>query len=235
VFGVCTLLFNLLCALLLLLPGRRRLEGFTRAVIHRFFSTWIAGLNALGVLRVRWHCFDTVPLRRPAVWVANHPGLLDATFLFAQVPDAVCIFKPALLRNPFIAPAAIMAGSVAGDMGPEFVHDSLAKLAAGRSLLIFPEGTRTAADATLNPFKPGFALIAERARVPVQVVVIRADRDLLPRGRPWWHVPRLPAKVDLHVDCTVTADPARSVRETAALVEKRLVSLLSQPAQPAAA
>jgi len=56
-------------------------------------------------------------LRGPAVYVANHPGLLDATFILARLPDTICIFKPALIRNPAMGPAAIMAEYASGESG----------------------------------------------------------------------------------------------------------------------
>ena len=54
-----------------------------------------------------------------------------------------------------------------------------ARVAAGHSLLIFPEGTRTAPGVALNPLRPGFALIAARARVPIRLILVRAPRDLV--------------------------------------------------------
>ncbi|HEX2852775.1 MAG TPA: lysophospholipid acyltransferase family protein [Opitutaceae bacterium] len=229
-FGVCALAFNFLCAVLLLLPGRETWGRFARATLHLFFAAWLRWLRLLGVLRVQWHGFESVPFKKPAVWVANHPGLLDATFLLACVPDVICVFKPAMLRNPFLAPAAIVAGYAAGEYGPDFIRESVRKLSEGRSVLIFPEGTRTSLDRSLNPLKSGFALIAERARVPVRVVVIHASRDLLPRGKPWWLVPRLPAFAEVQFDSSITVDPD-SAREATARVEARLQEVLRAPAQ----
>jgi 1-acyl-sn-glycerol-3-phosphate acyltransferase len=160
--------------------------------------------------------------------------LLDATFLLARLPDVVCVFKPAMLRNPFLAPAALMAGHVACATGPEFIRRTVEKVTTGRTLLIFPEGTRTSAHLALNPCKTGFALIAERAEVPVQIVVIRASRDLLPRGRRWWHVPHFPSTVDIYADDRLEPEAHRSARATAAFVEERLTEQLTGSPCPVA-
>lgn len=225
VFGLGAVVFNLHCFALFLLRGRERSRPAVREGIRRFFSSWVGWLRLTGLVRVNWSGLDNLSLTRPTVCVANHPGLLDAVFLLSKLPDAVCIFKRALLRNPFLAPAALMGGHPWCVAGPDFVRKAVGEISSGRNLLIFPEGTRTAAGAALNPLKPGFALIASRAGVPVQVIVIRSSRDLLPRGRAWWRVPRLPATVDIRVDCCLPA-PSGDPRATAALVESRLRSCL---------
>lgn len=227
-FGVCAAVVNLLCAFLLCVPGARvRFAPFARRVVHRFFSAWNAWLDFAGLIHIRWHGFENVPLRGGAIWVANHPGLLDATFLLSRLPNAICVFKPSMRRNPFLAPIALLADHLACATGTEFIRSAVDRVSAGRTLLIFPEGTRTSAHLPLNPCKTGFALIAARARAPIQIVVIRASRDLLPRGRRWWQVPQFPTVVDIHADDRLEPEPHRPVRATAAFVEERLTEHLA--------
>jgi len=99
---------------------------------------------------------------------------------------------------------------------------------SGSQLLVFPEGTRTGLDRPLNPCRTGFALIAARAHVPIQIVIIRASRDLLPRGRRWWQMPHFPTIVDIYADERLEPSPGRSARETAELVEQRLLAQLTE-------
>lgn len=225
-FALVGLGLNVGCALLLLLPHRAKRGARVRGVIRRLFDLWRRWFHACGVLRISWHGFDA-PLAHGTVYIANHPTLLDATLLLARLPDAVCIFKPSLMRNPAIGPAAIMAGYIAGEKGVDLVHDVAARIAAGQSLLIFPEGTRTATGTTLGPLKPGFAVIAAQARAPVQLITIRASSDLVPRGRPWWRLPSvLPVWMDISLDRRWACDPARSARELTEDVEQHLRSVL---------
>lgn len=221
-FGLAALVVNAGCAVLLPFPGRHRFGPAVRAIVRGFFSLWSSWLRATRLVRIRWHGFDAVPLRGPAVWVANHPGLLDATFLLARLPDAVCVFKPAILRNPFLAPAALLAGYIVCGDGLDFVRRSVREVSAGRTLLIFPEGTRTSVDLPLNPCRNGYALVAARAAAPVQIVVIRASRDLLPRGRRWWQIPHFPATVDWFAEDRIPPAARQPTRAVAGLVEQRL-------------
>ncbi len=197
VFALVALGLNLGC--LFRRPFRRgpQTGRRTRAVIRVLFDLWVRWFHASGVLRVYWHGFD-LPLPEGTVYVANHPSLIDATVLMARLPDATCIFKPRLMENPAIGTAAIMADYSAGTNGVDLIREVADKVAGGCSLMIFPEGTRTSIGARLEPLKPGFALIAARAQAPVQAIIIRVSRGLVPRGRPWWHAPEvLPGRLDI--------------------------------------
>ncbi len=231
VFGGVALALNATCAVLLLLPGRDARAPAVREAIRRLFGKWETWLGTMGLVRAAWSGPGPDGWLHPAVYVANHPSLIDATLLLARIPDAVCIFKPALLRNPCLAPAALMAGYVSGDGGIDLIHDLAAVLSSGRNVLIFPEGTRTLPGAALNPLKPGFALIARRAAVPIQVLIIRVDREVLPRGWPWWRAPRLPAQFDIRVDQAIIPDAEALTDDVVGAVERRFAECLSGEAE----
>lgn len=204
-FGAGGLALNICCVPLLLVPDRERFGTMSRRWTRRMFDLWLRWLHASGVIIVTWKGFDR-PLPAGTVYVANHPSLIDAPFLLSRLPDAVCIFKPALLRNPVIAPAALASGYVSGDQGVDLIRNAAARVAAGQSLLIFPEGTRTVLGQVLNPLKPGFALIAQRARSSVQIIRVRSS-PFLGRKRPdWWRLPTLPGWVEFTLDELIPPD-----------------------------
>lgn len=221
-FGLGGVLLNLVLAPLLLLPRRERFGPLARRAIRGMFTFWLKWLHATGVVHVRWHGCDDVMLPAGTVYVANHPTLVDATFLLARLPDAVCIFKPALLRNPAIGPAARLAGYISGDQGVDTLRSAAEAVAAGRSLLIFPEGTRTEPGRSLNPLKSGFALVARRAAAPIQLFRLSASPNLVPRGRPWWLLPDLPGWVEIERDEFIAPDEIPGTPELVAHVEGRL-------------
>jgi 1-acyl-sn-glycerol-3-phosphate acyltransferase len=227
VFGLVGLVLNLGCALLLLLPRREAYGPAVRRTILALFSLWPRWLNFCGVVRVSWSGFER-PLPSGTVYIANHPTLIDATCLLGRLPNAVCIFKPQVMRNPALGPAAIMAGYIAGDAGVDLMRTAALKVAAGRSLLILPEGTRTAPGTVLGTLKAGFALIAARAHAPVQLVVIRATHGLVARGQPWWKLPRtLPAEVRLTLDRRWEYDPNVHAATLKDQVDARLREVLT--------
>ncbi|HDT11995.1 MAG TPA: 1-acyl-sn-glycerol-3-phosphate acyltransferase, partial [bacterium] len=72
----------------------------------------------------------------------------------------------------------------------EGVADSLKKMAQvlkkGRSVIIFPEGTRTR-DGMLNEFKQSFSLLACELNIPVVPVAIKGAYEAFPKGRKMPH------------------------------------------------
>ena len=229
VFAAVGLALNAFCAPLLLLGASPRLGGVIRDVIRRLFAAWCGWLGFTRLVRVQFHGFTAQALAGPAVYVSNHPGLMDATFLLSRLPDTICIFKPSVMRNPVLGPAALMAGYASGGSGLDLLRDVTDRIKSGRSLLIFPEGTRTAQGAHLNPLRPGFALIAARARVPIRVILIHAPRDLLPKGWPWWRPPACPARVDLTMGPELLCTPRCNARELTEQVALALSSGLASP------
>jgi 1-acyl-sn-glycerol-3-phosphate acyltransferase len=222
VFGGVGLLLNLVCLPLMLLPRRAGYGRRVRAVIRRLFRFWLGWFHACGVAQISWHGFEA-RLPTGCIYIANHPTLLDATFLLSRLPEAICIFKPSLMRNPAIGPAAIMAGYLAGEPGVDLVRDVAARISAGQSLLVFPEGTRTGPGEICGALRPGFALIASRAHAPVQLVEIRSTPDFVTRGRPWWKPPGLlPARVGFTLGRRWEHDAARSPTQLTVEVEAHL-------------
>lgn len=226
VFGLVGLGLNLVCAVLLLAPNRAALGRSVRRVIGFLFDLWVKWLNASGIVRVTFNGF-TGPIDGHTVVVANHPTLIDAPLLLARMPDATCIFKPQLMRNPVLGPAAIMAGYTSGGDGIDTIRMVAEKVAAGRSLLIFPEGTRTQPGLRLGKLRAGFALIAARSSAPVQLVIIRATPGLVARGRPWWKYPdTLPAHVSLTLDKLWPHDAGQHAPALTGELERHLLKVL---------
>lgn len=220
------LLLNLASLPLVILPRCETHGRWMRATIRWLFELWVRWFNTSRVVRIHWRGFAE-PLPGGCVYIANHPTLIDAPILLSRLPDTICIFKPALMRNPVIGPPAILAGYVAGEPGVDLVRAIAEKISLGRSLLVFPEGTRTGAGQALGPFKPGFALIAIRARVAVQLMQIKTTPDLVTRGRPWWRPPSIqPSTVEITLGRRWEYDAERTPQQLSDEVEQHLLSVL---------
>ena len=217
-FGACGLGLSCFSLLTGWLPASERVERFHQRLIHRHFALFIGWCAFARLVHVRYEGLERIP-RGGLVLAANHPALIDITVLLARVPEAVCIFKPAIRRNPVLGAAARRAGYLASDGGHDLVRVAAAKVAAGHTLIIFPEGTRTPPGQALLPFKPGFALIARRAGVPIQLVRITTDSNVLAKGRAWWKSPRLPAHIEVTVGPLIPSDAAENTAALSAKIE----------------
>ena len=200
------------------LPKTERTEKLFQRLIHRHFAAFHGWCAAARLVHVRYRGLDRLP-PGGLVLAANHTALIDITCLLARMPEALCIFKPAIRRNPVLGAAARRAGYLGNDGGHELVRGAAAKIAAGQTLVIFPEGTRRPPGAALLPFKPGFVLIARRARVPIQLVRITTNSDVLTKGRAWWRLPRFPAHIEVAAGPLIPTDTAASTAELVAGIE----------------
>ena len=180
------------------LPGtRERKEVRAQRTLHWSIRAYLRVLRLLGVLRVR--ATGAERLRRPGILVvANHPTLIDALVLVSLMPQADCIVKARYSDHPLFGGVARAAGYIPAGDGVEVVATAVERLVRGRSLIIFPEGTRSPVKG-LGPFLRGAAHIALRAGCDPIPVVIRCEPPTLHHGQRWWDVPERRFELNLHV------------------------------------
>ena len=172
----------------LFVRDRGRLQRLARGMIRRTFAGHFALMHRLGVLTWEVRGLERLD-RRGLLVLANHPTLIDVVFLVSRIPDADCVVKSALARNPFTRGPVLATGYIFNDDGAGLVDDCIASVRSGRNLLIFPEGTRTPAGADLGPLQRGAANIAVRGAIDVTPVVIRCVPRTLGKGEKWYLVP----------------------------------------------
>jgi len=156
--------------------------------IHWNVRVFFRTLEFLQVMRLR--CIGGERLQEPGVLVvANHPTLIDAFCLISEMPQADCVTKASYYRNPLLAGAAKGAGYIPNLSGPQLVEECVERLLRGRSVIIFPEGTRSPPDG-LGPFARGAAHVAIKAHCNPVPVTITCEPATLHHGAPWWDVPK---------------------------------------------
>ena len=75
--------------------------------------------------------------------VANHPSLIDALILLGYVEDGVVVAKRSLQVNPFTWGGIRGADYVVNADPLALIDECRARIAAGETLILFPECTRT--------------------------------------------------------------------------------------------
>jgi 1-acyl-sn-glycerol-3-phosphate acyltransferase len=190
-FGFAGVLLTLLClpffrcAFWLDRPKKIRLA---RAVVQHAFAAFIAIMGFLQLLR--YQVSGRERLNRAGLLIlANHPSLIDVVFLIALVPNANCVIKRGVLRNPFMRGVVRATAYIANDSGAALVEDCVQSLRQGDNLIIFPEGTRTPIDA-MPKLRRGAANIAVRGARDITPVKIHTNSVSLAKGIPWWYLPR---------------------------------------------
>lgn len=180
----------------------------TRVFITKLFRCYLDILSAVGLMHVELNALDPLPGQGAMLIAANHPSLLDAIMIISRLPNATCIMKASLLRNPLLGFGARVAGYIRNDSTRSLVRHAVHDLSRGSQLVIFPEGTRTA-QAPINPLKGAFATIAERAGVPIQLVLIESNSRFLGKGWPLWRRPEFPLRYSVTLVERLDPGPGR--------------------------
>jgi 1-acyl-sn-glycerol-3-phosphate acyltransferase len=188
--AACLLTSALIFAGGLVLPRRRR-RAFVRAAISRMFRTHFQAMELIGVLRLDLAALDGLRDGPPLVIAPNHPSSIDAALVLSRLPNVACIMKAEVLNNPLFGSGARAAGYITTDPVRSMLRSAVADLHAGGQLLLFPEGTRTV-QLPLNELQRTVGLIAKRAGVAVQTVVIESSSAFLAKGWPLLRIPVFP-------------------------------------------
>jgi len=158
-----------------------------RKLVHILFRAFIKFVRIFGILTYSVDGLEQ--LQRPGILVvANHPTLLDVVFLVACIPNADCIVKSRLLKNPVMHGIVKLTGYITNNDGEGFMRRSANSLREGCALIMFPEGTRTANGSSFK-FQRGAANIAIRTRVNPTVVIINCRPATLSKQQKWYQIP----------------------------------------------
>ncbi len=157
--------------------------------------------------------------------LANHPTLIDVVFLISLIPNADCVVKASLAKNPFTRGPVRATGYVSNDSGPGLVEDCIASLKAGNNLIIFPEGTRTRLNRPMQ-LQRGAANIAVRGRCDITPVTIRCEPLGLNKEAAWWQVPPGPMNFAIQVQDDISIAPLIAQAGSEALAARQVTAHL---------
>ena len=204
----------------------REREERAQYLVHLAFRFHVVGDAAVGVCTVVGQGAER--LREPGgqLIVANHPTLIDVVLIGSLMPQLDCLVKTDASRNPFMRGVVRAAGYVPNDLGEAVVEACAARLREGRSLLLFPEGTRSMKGGELGSFHRGAAHVALRSGRPILPLVIHCHPRALTRGQPWYDVGDRPMSFTIEVGEPI--DPRKLTKddESRGVASRKLTAAL---------
>lgn len=162
------------------------------------FRIYLFVLRATGIVECDLSALDALRGRGAMIIAPNHPALIDVVLIASRIPNIVGIMKAQIWHNILFGGGAQLARYIRNDSARGVIRLSIGAAKRGGSLLIFPEGTRTVGP-RLHKFKPGFALIAKKARVPVQTVFIATNSAFLGKHWPLFKLPQFPLRYQVQL------------------------------------
>ena len=193
VYGLMSLLFSLtVLPVLILWPGDDLVrERRIRTLVSWSFRVLLGGIAFLGLGYVEVEGREWLEQAKGKLVVATHPMYLDVVALLMLMPFADCVVKSAMLKNPYYRRFVRAAGYISNGDSAAALDACVDSLKRGRTLVLFPEGTRTT---TGEPprLRRGAAQVALRAGCQVLPVMIECSPPALTKSRAWWQVPERP-------------------------------------------
>jgi len=173
------------------LLSERRGRALGRFTIMAVFQIYLASLSASRRFSFDLDALDVLRDAPPLILAPNHPSLLDAVMVISRLPNVACVLKADLMNNIFLGAGARLARYIRNEPVRRMVQLAIHDFDCGSHLLLFPEGTRTTSS-PVNPLKGSIGLIAHKAQVPVQTILIETDSEYLSKGWPLFRKPPMP-------------------------------------------
>lgn len=149
---------------------------------------------------LRIHGRIQIPAKGPYILAPNHQSFADAPVVLCgltwrQIRTCYFYATEQHVRGKFRRALADRNNTII--MEQAHLKDGIQKLAQvlkeGKSIMIFPEGSRTH-DGDLGDFKLSFAILSKELNVPIIPVCIRGAYDAWPRNRKFIH----PRHIEVH-------------------------------------
>ncbi len=172
------------------------------------------------------------PKDQAVVYVGNHQSNFDIPVAVKYIPQTkIFVVKEELKKIPFFdcwirGIGCIYIARGDGRKALESILESVKMVKAGMSVMIFPEGTRSA-DGSLGEFKAGALKVASKANVAVVPVAFDGTRNVMPKGKKLFYN----RPVTMTILPAIPAEEVRAMdtRELAERVKGQIAQTLGQP------
>lgn len=191
---------------------------------HAFHARlWARILLTLAGVRVDIRGSENIP-DSPVIFMSNHQSGFDILTLLAAMPRRFYwIAKKELFDIPVFGSSMRRGGYIPLDRSDgrkalKSMENAAKVIREGKSVVIFPEGTRSK-DFKLLPFKRGGFMLALKAGVPVVPVTINGSGRVNPAGQIRLYRGRI--TINLHPPVTPSMDLSKTESEARLMVQVR--------------
>ena len=192
IYTVYSLLFFLFWCVVLLIPASLFVPLLVR---DRKARTWMLHrvLHFVGSLVMRWHGIPGVKIdynsascdlqfEKPCMVICNHQSSLDLMAMLALSPRVAILTKDWVYHNVFFGRILREGEYYPVTEGMDSLMPKLRSLVErGYSIMVFPEGTRSA-DLSIQRFHTGAFMIARELGLDILPVTVCAPGKVLPKG-----------------------------------------------------
>jgi 1-acyl-sn-glycerol-3-phosphate acyltransferase len=180
---------GILLTLILIPPGLilLALDPIKQRLAQPFVIFWARAIMRMCFIKIRVLGLENIKGAKSAVFAANHQSMVDIFMMIAYIPRRTAFLaKHQTLFIPVIGQLIPMLGHITVDRNNpkrslRSVQKCIRALSGNRSIVIFPEGTRTLTG-EMNRFKSGSLKIPLRTGAPVVPVTICGTLNVMPKN-----------------------------------------------------
>ncbi len=173
IFVAGSLILLVVRAFMFLIPvsKKRKQSFFSKLVMFSCrFLIRISSMNKFELLNLHRENFE-----KPAVIVANHQSMIDILVLLSLYPKLLMVTNKWVWNSPVFGHVVRYAGFIPSMVGFDKMKETIeAKVADGYSVVVFPEGTRSANGKIKRFHKGAFALARQLALDVIPVAIYGA-------------------------------------------------------------
>lgn len=179
-FG-CVILQVVILTLLILPVSQKRKKLWFHYAVHRSTRFFLIASFMIDQKR-RNELKET--FKKPAVVIANHQSVIDILVLLSIVPKGLMVTNRWVWNSPFFGRIVRYADFYHTADGYESLADTLEnRVKEGYSVIVFPEGTRSA-DLSIGRFHKGAFYLAERLKLDLIPIVIYGNGMVSSKRQP---------------------------------------------------
>jgi 1-acyl-sn-glycerol-3-phosphate acyltransferase len=169
-FLIAVLVGAILIPILKILPIPEKTKKYMIHCVIWFFSLTISYKN----IHVKKTLINRTKgmLNKPVIVISNHQSSLDLVLLLMLNPKLVILANTKSWENPFYGRLIRYAEFIRSDTGLDIAIDTIRKkVEDGYSVIVFPEGTRSA-DCNIKRFHKGAFYLADQLNLEIQPILI---------------------------------------------------------------
>lgn len=169
--------------------------------VHQIAFLW--GKAIVKFSKIEIEVFDREKIYRngPVIFVSNHQSLFDILIFYSFLDVSFrWMAKKSLFKLPIVGPAMKAAEYIPVERedrkkAMQSLFEAAEQIRSGKSVIIFPEGTRGKIDGNMLPFKKGSFILAKKANVVIQPIAIWGSQYIIPVERDKFFQRIYPGKV----------------------------------------
>lgn len=161
--------------------NKKRMDRIRYSYVHNALKVvWVL---AGGKMTVKG--LENIPKDRAVLFISNHRSIFDIVATGMQIPYPTgYVAKIELAKIPLLNLQMKAIGCLFLDredvkQGLKTILQAISQVKEGRSMFIFPEGTRSKVEGQMGEFHAGSFKIATKAKAPIVPVTIVGSGDLL--------------------------------------------------------